>query len=117
MQEKELKEQLELYNDKSKIKSDLVGKLMDVSEGFQIHWALKSLSTQSLVKELGYLMLGYLIRNSCGFSRQWSFSFLSDLTGLGFGEQIVTESERLRMQKLEELNKVLEAMDRSKLST
>lgn len=37
MQEKELKEQLELYNEKSKIKSDLVGKLMDVSEGFQFH--------------------------------------------------------------------------------
>lgn len=56
MQEKELKEQLELYNEKSKIKSDLVGKLMDVSEGFQIHWALKSLSTQSLVKKSGYLI-------------------------------------------------------------
>lgn len=45
------------------------------------------------------------------------FFLLSNLTGLGFGEQIVTESERLRMQKLEELNKLLEAMDRSKLST
>lgn len=40
MQEKELKEQLELYNEKSKIKSDLVGKLMDVSEGFQFHCQL-----------------------------------------------------------------------------
>jgi hypothetical protein len=75
MQEKELKEQLELYNDKSKIKSDLVGKLMDVSEGFQSHWALKSLSTQSLVKKLEYLISGYLIRTKCGLSRQWSFSF------------------------------------------
>lgn len=61
-----MKEQLELYNEKSKIKSDLVGKLMDVSEGFQIHWALESLSTQSLVKKLGYYISGYLIRNWCG---------------------------------------------------
>lgn len=74
MQEKELKEQLELYNEKSKIKSDLVGKLMDVSESFQIHWALKSLSTRSLVKKLGYL-IDIRVFDWCGFSRQWSFFF------------------------------------------
>lgn len=54
--EKELKEALETYNEKTKIKTDLVGRLMD----------------------------------------------------------IVTESERQRMQKLEELNVLLEEMDRRK---
>ncbi|KAG0578570.1 hypothetical protein M758_4G029900 [Ceratodon purpureus] len=54
--EKELKDALETYNEKSKIKTDLVGRLMD----------------------------------------------------------IVTESERQRMHKLEELNRLLEEMGRSK---
>lgn len=85
-QEKEYKEALEAFNDKNKEKVQLITKLMEVS-----------IITLKAYESLYEQILGLVLINR-HFADVWSF------------KQLVGESERLRMKKLEELSKNIDSL-------
>ena len=91
MQEKEYKECLDAFNEKSREKTQLVSKLMEV--GLRLLVCKTFLYHQNRAKDVQWLLL-YL------------YSFLYYLFG-----QLVSESEKLRMKKLEELSKSINSLN------
>jgi len=82
MKEKEYKEALEAFNEKNKEKNQLIDKLMEVK-----------------------FLFFFTLSIQCSHN---PYEFITPLTLMC--EQLVAESERLRMKKLEELSKTIDSL-------